>query len=90
MKSKRKKWVFLVLVALIVVAIAVLGKVLFDSMQKDKALDLVQNGYMGDFNMVTTKEVLDDYPRDQGTQKWEAEVEEINDEKRIVVKYSVV
>ncbi len=88
MKSKRKKCVFLVLVVLFVVVIAVLGKVLFDSMQKNKALDLVQNGYMGDFNMVTTKEVLDDYPRDQGTQKWEAEVEEINDEKRIVVKYS--
>lgn len=85
--EKKKKIVIIIGGILIIVLLAIGGMCILKSLKKSNALKLVQDGVIRNYNTVTVKEVLEDYPRDEGSGKWSTEYKDINDEKRILVKF---
>lgn len=58
-KKKRKKWLIGIIAAIVII---VLGIVIFssdDGTMGDKLIELVQNGYLGNYDTVTIKDVLE-------------------------------
>lgn len=85
---RNKKKMVGIIVIVIIAVIAVVGALyIFKFIKEKNALKLVQNGYMGEYNTVTTKEVMEDFPKDEGSQKWDVITRQINGEKRILVKF---
>lgn len=81
-KKKKKKWLIGVIAAIVIIG---LGIVIFsdDGISPDELIELVQNGYLGNYDTVTVKEVLE-YVSKNGD--WKAG--ETADRDHYVVEYS--
>lgn len=88
-KDKKTKTIIGTFIVIVLAAVLIFaGTGIFKYAKERQALKLVQDGYMGRYNTITTKEVMDAYPRDEDSQRWDVETKKINGEKRLFVNFS--